>query len=157
MDIFYTNIKSFKSENRYKRGHLAARRIIEYCAENFYNIENAEIEIIHNKPKFRYSDIQFSISHSKELAAVCFDKNPVGFDLEYMAERGYKEIVKRMNFKLEENSLSAFYKCWTEYEAAYKLQNEVKYRFCNKLDENYMFFIASGNEFKLEKVQELFF
>lgn len=157
MDIFYTDLKNFNGENRYKKGHLAGRQIIKYCAENIYNIKDSEIEIINKKPQFKYSDIKFSISHSGEYAAVCFDKNEVGFDIEHITERDYTEIAKRMNFKLEENSLTAFYKCWTEYEAAYKLQREVKYRFCNKLNENYMFYIASENEFKLERIQELFF
>ena len=156
MDLFYTNINQFTGENRYKRGHIAGRRIIEYCAQNIYDIKNPEIEIVNSKPKFKYSDIQFSISHSGEYAAVCFDKKPVGFDLEHIIERDYREIAKRMKFNLEEDSLKGFYKCWTEFEAAYKLQSEVKYRFCDKLNENYIFTITSENIFALDKIQELF-
>lgn len=157
MDLFYTNINQFTEENRYKRGHIAGRQIIKYCAENIYNIKNPTIEIVNKKPKFKYSDIQFSISHSGEYAAVCFDNNPLGFDLEHIIDRDYKLITKRMNFILEEDSLVGFYKRWTEFEAAYKLQSEVKYRFSNMLNENYIFTITSGNNFKLDKVKELFF
>lgn len=157
MDLFYTNVNNFDIEKKHKRGHIAARRIIEYCAKNFYNIENPELEIVDEKPQFKYSTLQFSISHSGEYAAVCFDKNPVGFDIERIRNRDYKLIAQRMQFELKENSLLEFYRCWTEYEATFKLHNEVKYRFCDTLNDNYVFFIASNNEFKLERFQELFF
>ena len=156
MDIFYTNSNNFEGKNNYYKGHFAARAIIEYCAKNIYNIENPELEIVNNKPKFKYSDINFSISHSGEIAAVCFDKNPVGFDIEKIKNRNYKSIAKRMNFSLEEDSLEAFYKCWTQYEAAFKLQNEVKYRFSEKLSANYVFSIASIQKINPESIQELF-
>lgn len=156
MDLFYIKICNFKAENRYRKGHNAGRYVLEYCAENIYHIQNPEIELINKKPSFKNSSLQFSISHSGEYAAVCFDKNPVGFDMEQITKRDYKEIAKRMKFELEEDSLYAFYRCWTEYEAAYKLHGEVKYRFSDNLNENYIFSIASGNKFKLEKIQELF-
>ncbi len=142
MDIFYIKIK----ENHFNSGHEAGRYIIEYAAKNFYNIKNAEIEIINKKPKFLYSDLKFSISHSKEIAAVCFDTNETGFDIEKINPRDYKSIAQRMKFVLEEDTLEAFYKCWTLYEAEYKLQKEAKYTFTSLLEKNYMMSIASADE-----------
>lgn len=156
MDIYYTDLTKFEGKNDYYKGHNAAREIIKYCAKNIYNIENSALEIIDGKPQFKYAELQFSISHSGEIAAVCFDKNPVGFDIERIVKRNYTSIVERLNFKLEKDTLEEFYKCWTQYEAAYKLHDEVIHRFNGKISENYEFSIASKNSFQLEKVEELF-
>ena len=157
MDIFYTDLTKFDGKNDYYKGHNAGREIVKYCAKNIYHIENPEIEIVDGKPKFKFSKLQFSISHSGTIAAVCFDINPVGFDIERIVKRDYKSIAKRLNFKMENDSLEAFYKSWTQYEAAYKLHNEVIYRFNDKILNEYVFSIASSNSFKLERIKELFF
>lgn len=145
MNLFYLNIDnfSFKSASKYEREHNAGRYVLNYAAKNFYNIKNTELEIINEKPKFRYSDINFSISHSKNIAAVCFDKSPVGFDIEIIKPRDYIAIAERMNFKLENNLLEEFYKEWTLFEAKYKLQQEAKSVFSMQFLDNYMISIAS--------------
>ena len=156
MDIFYTDLTKFDGKNDYYKGHNAAREIIKYCAKLIYDIENHELEIINGKPKFKFSKIQFSISHSGTIAAVCFDKNPVGFDIEQIVQRDYASIAQRLNFKLEDDSLEAFYKCWTQYEAAYKLHKNVNFYLNGKIQNNYEYAIASEKYIKIDKIEELY-
>ncbi len=153
MELFYLNINdfNFKADTEHSLQHLAGRHILEYAAKNFYNIENTEIEIINKKPKFKYSDIQFSISHSKNIAAVCFDKSPVGFDIEQIKPRDYTAIAKRMKFNLENNSLEAFYTQWTLFEAKYKLQQEAKSVFSMKFLDTYIISFASCQQINIEQ------
>mgnify|MGYP002627568893 CR=1 FL=1 len=138
MDIFYLNIDKTEVETKREREYRAGRYLVEYAAKNFYSIGNSEIEVINNKPKFKYSNIHFSISHSYNIASVCFDKYPVGFDIELIKNRNWKPIAKRMNFNIKENSIEEFYKCWTKYEAEFKLQ---------KKPENIISLIPKDNAF----------
>ena len=76
MNIFYLYIDEFYTTGKIsKYHHEAGRYILEYVAKNFYKIENSELEIVNDKPKFKHSNIKFSISHSNNIAAVCFDEN----------------------------------------------------------------------------------
>ena len=48
--------------------------------------------------------------------------NPIGIDIENMSEkRDFLAIAKRMNFSLSDNIPLSFYRCFTQYEADYKL------------------------------------
>lgn len=144
MDLFYTYINEFSGKNKKEKQHNAGRFIVEYAAKFIYKIENSEIEIINKKPKFKYSDINFSISHSNNIAAVCFDKYPLGFDIEFMKQRDYKSIAQRMHFKTEENTLKEFYKNWTLYEAEVKLQNKLTSYKSELFLDNYIYTITSS-------------
>ena len=151
MDIFYLFIdKYFKDEKKRDKEHKAGRYLVEYVAKNVYGIRNSEIEIIKEKPKFKYSDIKFSISHSKNIAAVCFDDSEVGFDIEYIKPRDFLSISQRMNFKLEENTLENFYKCWTKYEAEFKLGQMAIYTLSNVFLDEYIISVASGSKKKFQ-------
>ncbi len=145
MDLFYLNIDdfNFNADSKHSLEHIAGRYVLDYAAKNFYNIKNTKLEIINNKPKFKYSDINFSISHSKNIAAVCFDDNPVGFDIEQIKPRDYNAIALRMKFNLEKNTLEEFYKQWTIFEAKYKLQAEAKSIYSIPFLDNYVISIAS--------------
>lgn len=150
MDIFYQNIDKSDGKTKREREYNAGRFLVEYAAKNFFNIENSEIEVVNNKPRFKYSDICFSISHSNGIAAVCFDKYPIGFDIEIIKERDYLPIAKRMGFKLKNNNLEEFYKCWTMFEAEYKLNEKACNIFTEKFLDKYMMSVASGKEEKIE-------
>ncbi|MBQ9246733.1 hypothetical protein IJ182_10755 [bacterium] len=123
MDIFYVYIAENSSNPKISHSlqHEIGRKIIEYVAKNLYKINNSEIEIINNKPQFKYSSKQFSISHSKNIVMVAFDDFPVGLDVEFIKPRDYNSLAKRMNFVLDEDNINCFYKRWTQYEAEYKL------------------------------------
>ena len=146
MDIFYLFLdkSEFKDEKKYLREHKSGRFIVEFAAKNYFQIKNPEIEIVNKKPRFKYSDIEFSISHSHNIAAVCFDKNPVGFDIEFIKERDFLPLARRMKFEMKENSLEEFYKCWTRYEAEYKLQCKAKSVYSGINLGEYAFSVASN-------------
>ncbi len=158
MYLFYCNCENFQGSSAHKKQRNAGRYIIEYAAKNFYNIQNSELEIINNKPKFKYSDIEFSISHSRCIAAVCFDKNPIGLDIEKILPRDYNSIAERMNFILKENSLEEFYRQWTLYEANYKLNREMKNCYSFTFENEYIISIASADETDIKsnlRIQEI--
>ena len=126
MDLYYINCENFEGNNLKEKQHNAGRYIVDYVAKNIYKIENSEIIIENKKPKFKYSDIKFSISHSDCWVVVGFSEYEIGVDIEKIQERDYKAIAKRMKFDLKEDSLSDFYRCWTIFEAEYKLQQKAK-------------------------------
>ncbi len=138
MDIFYSKCEKTKNSQ-----HNIGRAIVQYAAKNFYQIENSEIQIVNNKPKFKNSDIEFSISHSLEMVAVCFDKSPVGMDIEKVRPKDFKPIAQRMNFDLKIGSLDEFYELWTLYEAVYKLQQTAKSKYTTNINE-YKISVASS-------------
>lgn len=144
MDLFYINCESFKGKNLKEKQHNAGRYIVTYVAEKIYKLKNNEIEIINKKPKFKFSDIHFSISHSDCYAIVAFDKNPVGLDMEKITERDFLSIAKRMKFELKEETLNDFYRCWTLFEAKYKLQQEAKSTFTIDFKDEYKISVASS-------------
>ncbi len=141
MDLIYSICENSKNNQ-----HEKSRFIIEYAAKNLYKIKNSELEIINNKPKFKYSDIEFSISHSGCIAAVCFDSSIVGFDIEKIKKRDYIAIAKRMNFQLKENTIEEFYKKWTLYEASYKLQGKVQSFISQVFSDDYMISVVSNKK-----------
>ncbi len=144
MDLFYINCKNFTGKNIKEKQHNAGRYILDYAAKKFYNIDNSEIEIINKKPKFKFSKTEFSISHSHEYAVVCFDISPVGCDIEKIRPRKFEAITKRMHLKTEENSLEAFYKTWTLYEAEIKLQSNVQAYKSFKFKDEYILSVVSS-------------
>lgn len=154
MDLFYLNIDNFDliADTKHTLEHKAGRYVLNYAAKNFYNIKNTELEIINNKPKFKYSNINFSISHSKNIAAVCFDESPIGFDIEKIKQRDYNSIAKRMNFTLAEDTIEEFYKQWTLFEAEYKLQSEVKSNFSRIFLNDYMMSITSSKNINIKNI-----
>lgn len=146
MEIFYVKTNDFSTDTKYENEHILGRKIIEYTAKNIYKSNNCEIEIIKNKPQFKTLPTKFSISHTKGLVAVCFDEFEIGFDAEFIKQRDYKAICKRMNFNLNEDCLEGFYKKWTEFEAVYKLGIAEKSKYSFIFDENYAITIASSKE-----------
>lgn len=146
MDLYYTNCENFDGDKLNKKQHNAGRYIVEYVAKNILNLENSEIIIENKKPKFKHSDVKFSISHSNCWAVVAFSNNEVGVDIEKIKQRDYKELAERMNFELKEDTLSDFYRCWTIYEAEYKLQQKANFVETIDFENEYKISIASVDE-----------
>lgn len=155
MEIFYVKTNEFSIDTKYENEHILGRKIVEYAAKNIYKSNNCEIEIIKNKPQFKSLPIKFSISHTKGLVAVCFDKFEIGFDTEFIKQRDYKSISKRMNFNLNEDNLECFYKVWTEFEADYKLGVTAKSKYSFIFNENYAITIASSKEQNIKDILKI--
>ena len=150
MDLFYCDCTKFNGADLKEKQHNAGLYIINYAAENIYNIENNETEVINKKPKYKYSNICFSVTHSDNIALVCFDKNHVGVDIEKIKPRDFQAVAKRMNFKLKENTLEEFYKEWTLYEAEIKLQESVRSSKTMKFKDNFILSIVSSSNNPIE-------
>jgi len=145
MKIFLLEIESKTQHSE------AGRELAIKAAQKVFGIENPQIEIIDNKPRFVDSDLHFSISHSEKLVAVCFDTEPVGFDIEFMKERDFERFAKRYNIPAEKET---FYRFWTVYEAKIKLQAKPQQVKTFMLQDGYMASIASVRSFDLPELFE---
>lgn len=134
--------KKYKSEKKYIE-HLCGLYLTKYVAKNFYNISDTTIISHCEKPKFLNSDINFSISHSNDLVLVAFDKNNIGADIEYMADRNFKAILNYYHKDVKDVTKEEFYRFWTELEAKIKLNSDVGSLFCIPLGNEYMMTIVS--------------
>ena len=168
MQIFYINTDEYKVDKKVldkfktrrflsktkEHQHLMGRYLLEKIAKEVFKIEKTEIEIVNKKPKFKHSDLQFSISHSKNIVLIAFDKNPIGADVEEMKERNFKEILERHNkYKGKYISKKTFYRFWTEYEAEIKLQAKPKTKISTVIEDNFMLTVAGDFDEKYEIVK----
>lgn len=155
LDIFLEK-KSFKSEKQ-KIQFCLGRFLVKYVAQTRFNIQNPEIEIVNKKPRFKYSDINFSISHSKNIILAAFDTAPVGVDIEFMKNRKFDEIFKYYKLGIKNPDAEYFYRFWTELEAGIKLQTPEKSCAVFKIN-NFMLAIKSYSSFDIKsklKIYEL--
>lgn len=168
MDIFILNrnnflikdktldfLNQFNSLKR-RREYFLSRFLLNFVSKNFYNIKSAETEVINKKPQFRFSDLQFSISHSHDYIAICFDNNPIGFDIEKIKPRNYMDILE--HFKVnKEFTQDQFYQFWTLYESKIKLQqNEILSKSSVKIFENYIMSIVSNQSLSISKTLKIY-
>ena len=136
MKIFYIEIKDTEYKEKKKLQSALGRHLAKEVAKTFYNIEDTEIVVENNKPKFKNANLCFNISHSNNIVAVAFDIMPLGLDVEYMKERDFKALLERYNINSDNKDL--FYQFWTEYEASIKIQSETIQKICFKLKDDYM-------------------
>ena len=137
-----------KSDKRFWE-YTLARYIVKTIGKEVYNIDDEIIVNKNGKPEFKHGGIYFSISHSKNLVAVCFDECPCGIDIEFMKERDLREVSIYYQKKFE--TIDDFYKFWTKNEAEYKLGKKTKYSYSRK-SENYYLTVVSDN-----KINEIIF
>jgi len=153
MKIFYIKINDNDYENL-DRSELKklqselGHKLVDYVGKTVYKIENRAIIIENNKPKFKFSDIQFNISHSNQYVITAFDNYPIGIDLEYMKDRNFKEISRHYNIGTD-NKIE-FYKKWTQLEANIKIQTNPQQTYTEKFEADYMLTIVSANPEKIE-------
>jgi hypothetical protein len=152
MEIFFKFVK--KPDN--KKLHKEGRNIIKLVAKDYYNIENPEVRIKERKPYFKYSDLKFSISHSRDIVAVCFDENEVGFDIEKIKECDYLEIAKWMRFRLVEKTIEEFFDKWTQFEAKYKLQDITNYIYTQSFLDKYSISVASKETTEIKEKLKIY-
>ena len=175
MDIFYLNSntflqnfskpqiekfiefygQNFKSEKRRKE-HALGRFLVKTTARYFYGLNNTEIGIKKNKPYFINNELNFSISHSKNIVLAGFDKMPLGVDVEEMKQRNIKDILAHMGLNIENVSEELFYRYWTAYEAKIKLQNEVNSVCTLKLLPDFMLSILGNQSFDISKILKIY-
>lgn len=130
----------FKTEKRSEDFQLG-RFLIRLGAKIFYNITDFEIIYQGKKPVIAGNLFYFSISHSKDIVAVAFDKFNIGLDIEYMKERNFDKIAKYL--KINTKNKDEFYQYWTTFEAQYKSSKQHLTTF--QL-ENYMVSVSSAGD-----------
>lgn len=116
-------IKVFEYCEANKKKHLAAavKELEAMGAENISYLPSG-------KPVAENCFV--SISHSNGRCAVCVSKNPIGIDIEKIADRDFEKIVRKTFGKKENEyyfnnkSLQAFYEIWTRKEAYSKISGE---------------------------------
>ncbi len=169
MDLFFVKIKEAdKNAGRVtlsKIQHKLGRRLLAHLLDKKYNIVD-EILVENGKPHLKNNPIYFSISHSKFLVGIAFDKLPIGLDIEYKRKRDYKAILKYLNFD-KEVSEDDFFQLWTTYEAEYKsgvkedlmsfnYENySVSISYSKKQEKDFNFYLIEekNNEFFIKKVE----
>lgn len=114
--------ENVKKHCKKKESIAAASALLSMGVENLHYDER-------NKP---LADNCFvSISHSREMIAVCKSDKPVGIDIEFMAtDRDHQKIAKRF-YKGKEleyfnsfPSAATFYEIWTKKEAYSKISGQ---------------------------------
>ncbi|KFF03764.1 4'-phosphopantetheinyl transferase family protein [Chryseobacterium luteum] len=108
---------------------LIGRMLLKYGLSNYFGITNFKIEKTNdNKPFLKNKNIQFNISHSKDLV-VCIitDYFPVGIDVEFidytMNYLDFKYQMTDNELKIiegSENRTRSFFSYWTSKEAVIK-------------------------------------
>ena len=137
--------KEFKNEKRFYE-YAIGRYLVKSVAKKFYKVEDCEIIINDNsKPIFKNSDLNFSLSHSKDYAVACFDINQCGIDIEFIKDRNFKKISQYYGENIETSE--EFYQYWTLKEASYKLGQKVKDSFSTIFKNNYYLTIVSEKIF----------
>jgi hypothetical protein len=125
--------------------HPNSQLFVEKVAREHYGLDDTRIELRKKKPHFVASELCFSISHSKDFVAVCFDNNPVGFDIENISLlRNFEGLAKR--YGLTSSDPREFYKFWCGYEAMFKLGTPALSVKSFEIVDNYMAAVASGCE-----------
>ena len=143
MKIFYIEFNNIQGISKKKLQSALGRHLVKEVARVFYDIQDTEIIVENNKPKFKNVDLCFNISHSNNIVAVAFDTNPLGLDVEHMKDRNFKMLLERYN--IDSNDKNLFYQFWTQYEASIKIQSEIKQKLCFKLKDDYMLSLFSSN------------
>ncbi len=111
-----------KEHCKKKESIAAASELLSMGVVNLHYDEN-------NKPLA--DNCYVSISHSKEMVAVCRSDKPVGIDVEFMSiDRDYKKIANRFYKGKELEYFNAsptaetFYDIWTKKEAYSKISGQ---------------------------------
>src|SRR5574344_1026276 len=152
MNIFFirkseilTKISEESFANKYKSKkqdaeYILGRFLVKFADKKFFGEKNLEIKLEDKKPKLNNPNLNFSISHSNNIVAVCFDKNAVGFDIEFMGKnRDIEALAKHL--RINAATEKEFYQYWTGYEAEYKCKKQNLNSFI--FEKNYMCSVSS--------------
>jgi len=131
-------ILKYKQDIDKSKRLLSRTFLFEYSQKN-YNLNNFTFEYTKNqRPKFKYSDIDFSISYSKDIIAIAISKKyTVGIDIEFVEPlivtektafefMNDNELVTFMQIN-EKEKHRYFYDIWTSKESFLKAKGDGLY------------------------------
>ncbi|MCD8025142.1 MAG: hypothetical protein LUE64_06360, partial [Candidatus Gastranaerophilales bacterium] len=82
MDIYLIKLNTDKTGLELKKLHHKYSKIfLRKILDSFYKITDP-IEIDNGKPYLLNGNLNFSVSHSKNIIAIAFDKDKIGMDIE---------------------------------------------------------------------------
>ena len=140
----YLEGREFKCEKRRIEFGLG-RFLLKYVLKTQYGIKNPQIILKNKKPSLENDEIQFSLSHTRNIVLAAFDEIPVGADIEVMKERNFDMIYRFWKKTSKSVDKTEFYREWTQYEAKIKLQQESSANFNAEMFNNLMLGICSAN------------
>ena len=129
--------------------HCLTYAMLDSILREKYFIEDRELVFVNKKPFLKNRKKHFSLSHSGDKIAIAISDFNCGLDIERIKNRDFQAIAERMNFEC--NTLEEFYKQWTEFEAKYKLNDEIIAK-NSYIIEDYVLTVVSSNlkeEFEL--------
>ncbi|MDX8341043.1 4'-phosphopantetheinyl transferase superfamily protein [Draconibacterium sp. IB214405] len=139
---------SFRAEKR-RREFLASRLTLQQIFPGYPEISYTKSS---GKPVFKDSDLNISITHSANLAAVIISDEPVGIDIEQL-DRNIEKVVTRfvapseMDFiKKGSHPQLAKIMLWAAKEAIYKCSGMLGIQFNEQIIID-PFDYTAGNEF----------
>ena len=137
-----------KEHCKKKESIAAASELLSIGVVNLHYDEN-------NKPLA--DNCYVSISHSKEMVAVCKSDKPVGIDVEFMSiDRDYKKIANRfykgkeLEYFNTSPTAETFYEIWTKKEAYSKIDGQG----VNEIMKGFDIFDLQGYEFTTEIIND---
>ncbi|MBK5253705.1 MAG: hypothetical protein JJE03_04525 [Peptostreptococcaceae bacterium] len=132
---FYEGFTGKSSESR----SLLLDALSDYSGKEFKD-EDIYIKAS-GKPYVKYDEIEFSVSHSKQLWMVAIGKNPVGADIQVFKKCNTESISKKLYSKNEIDYINlwgdfGFFKLWSRREALVKSQEKSVFEKMPKLVDN---------------------
>lgn len=133
---FYDKVSSYRKQKidrlkmpEDKRLSLLSGLLLEYALNDIGEVDKEILEDENGKPHLKDCDINFSLSHSGNVAMCAVSKYPVGCDVEKVREINLK-IAKRyfckeeteniFSFTKENDRIDAFFRLWTLKESYVK-------------------------------------
>lgn len=126
------------SNDKRKKQSLAAVMVVKELLEQGFGLKNAVIETKENgQPFIKESNLNISISHSKNIVACAADVNEVGIDVEFIRPVKFSLVkrvcnLKELNYVIKNGEfnksdlitdneiLTRFFEVWTAKEAFFK-------------------------------------
>ena len=128
--------------------HCLTYAMLDSILREVYKINDRTIIFEKAKPVLKNKEKYFSLSHSSEKIAIAFSDYNCGIDIEKAKAREYRAISKRMKFNC--NNLEDFYQEWTNFEASYKLNDEIKSHYYCSIDDYALTAVSINPEEKFE-------
>ncbi|WP_133129611.1 4'-phosphopantetheinyl transferase family protein [Legionella yabuuchiae] len=117
----------------HRKRHIVAHTLVRCILSRYLNCSGNSLNFsynAHGKPGLEDQDLQFNLSHSRDLALLVVGvQHPVGIDLEYFSARPYEGIGQHIFSESENKALSqlphtlrplGFFHLWTQKEALIK-------------------------------------
>jgi len=114
-----------------KKLSIAAGELVRNAISEEFNIEKDKIRFCvgkNGKPYTKSAEVEFSISHSKNIAVCAISDKPVGIDVEYIhgvnlsiVQKCFARDEQNYVFEDREKTRQRFFEIWTRKEAYVKL------------------------------------